>query len=193
MRKRHELSDPNSCMNKAGLDEWTFVLLGRDVAATAAVQAWVGARLRLGKNTLDDPQIKEAEEWIRIVTWEQTHSAEMIPCPASESKCDVIGGFPVVCELCLGCHKPLVVENAWMTDGCPCNTPLGVNLLNETRWRLLMQLQQQQSRECEILMAALLSIATRPDEYDVDDTDRARAMQKFATVALAKINKGKAA
>lgn len=37
MRKRDELTDPNSCMNKASDDEWTFVLLGRDAAAPGAV------------------------------------------------------------------------------------------------------------------------------------------------------------
>lgn len=64
---------------------------------------------------------------------------------------DTIGGFPVVSDTCAGCGKPLLLENAWMTDGCPCNTSLGVNSLNETRWRLLMELQQQQSRELEML------------------------------------------
>lgn len=62
---------------------------------------------------------------------------------------DIIGGFPYAEDNCRGCGKPLLLENAWMTDGCPCNTPLGVNSLNETRWRLLMQLQQKQSRELE--------------------------------------------
>ena len=65
----------------------------------------------------------------------------------NDTTSDVIGGFPVVQQNCLGCDKPLTVENAWMTDGCPCNSELGVNSLNETRWRLLMQLQQQQSKE----------------------------------------------
>jgi len=59
---------------------------------------------------------------------------------------DVIGGFPVASPFCLGCGKKLELENAWMTDGCPCNHVLGVNSMNETRWRLLMQLQQEQSR-----------------------------------------------
>lgn len=62
---------------------------------------------------------------------------------------DIIGGFPVAKPNCNGCGKPLLIENAWMTDGCPCNTPLGINSLNETRWRLLMQLQQQQARQLE--------------------------------------------
>lgn len=47
---------------------------------------------------------------------------------------------------CMGCGKPLLVENAWMDDGCPCNTPAGVNNLNLYRWRLLHELQQKQQR-----------------------------------------------
>ena len=62
-----------------------------------------------------------------------------------------IGGFPYVTPDCLGCGTPLKFANAWMTDGCPCNSPLGVNSMNETRWRLLMDLQQWQSRQLEKL------------------------------------------
>jgi len=71
MRKRDELTDPNSCMSRARDDEWTFVLLGRDEAATVAVRAWINERLRLGKNTEDDPQIIEAELWIERVVHER--------------------------------------------------------------------------------------------------------------------------
>lgn len=71
MRKRDELTSPNSCMSRAKDDEWTFVLLGRDKAATAAVRAWIEERIRLGKNTREDPQIIEAEQWIRTVLTEQ--------------------------------------------------------------------------------------------------------------------------
>lgn len=67
MRKRDELKSANSCLNKARDDEWLFVLLGRDVAATTAVRAWIDKRIALGKNKSDDPQILEAEEWIRHV------------------------------------------------------------------------------------------------------------------------------
>lgn len=28
---------------------------------------------------------------------------------------------------CNGCGAPLKPENAWMEDGCPCNSPRGVN------------------------------------------------------------------
>jgi len=74
-------------------------------------------------------------------------------------KADVIGGFDYVDPRCLHCGGPLELKNAWMTDGCPCNSPLGTNSMNETRWRLLMQLQQEQSREIEKLKESLF-IAT---------------------------------
>lgn len=71
MKKRDELSDPNSCMNRANDDEWTFVLLGRDIAAPRAVRAWIDERIRAGKNTASDQQIIEAEQWIITVLQEQ--------------------------------------------------------------------------------------------------------------------------
>jgi hypothetical protein len=67
MRKRDELTDPKSCMSKARDDEWTFVLLGRDAAAPVAVRAWIDQRILLGKNAPNDPQIAEAEAWIKNV------------------------------------------------------------------------------------------------------------------------------
>jgi hypothetical protein len=67
MRKRDELTNPASCMNRAKDDEWTFVLLGRDAAAPVAVRAWIDERIRLGKNTPGDAQIVEAMHWIKSV------------------------------------------------------------------------------------------------------------------------------
>jgi hypothetical protein len=60
-----------SCLNRADDNEMVFVLLGRDKAATKAVRAWIDERIRLGKNDPADPQIKDAEEWIKIVLSEQ--------------------------------------------------------------------------------------------------------------------------
>ncbi len=71
MRKHDELTDPGSCLNRARDDEWLFVLLGRDAAAGAAVNAWIDERIRLGKNTRTDPQIVEALAWVRTVEAEQ--------------------------------------------------------------------------------------------------------------------------
>jgi hypothetical protein len=38
---------------------------------------------------------------------------------------------------CQGCGKELIRENAWMEDGCPCNSPKGCNRGNQTisDWR----------------------------------------------------------
>jgi hypothetical protein len=71
MRKRDELTDPGSCMNRARDDEWTFVLLGRDLASPVAVRAWIEERIRLGKNSREDVQIVDAEAWIAAVLAEQ--------------------------------------------------------------------------------------------------------------------------
>jgi hypothetical protein len=75
MRKRDELADPRSCLNRAGPDEWLFVLLGRDPAAPAAVRAWIEARVRLGKNRPDDLQIIEARMWAESVERQQVAPA----------------------------------------------------------------------------------------------------------------------
>jgi hypothetical protein len=36
----------------------------------------------------------------------------------------VMAKFP---ERCNGCQEPLLLENLFVDDGCPCNTPRGVN------------------------------------------------------------------
>ena len=61
----------SGCMAKALDDEPTFVLLGRDLAAPAAIRAWIGVRLNTGKNSPDDAQIREAMELIRMMEDEQ--------------------------------------------------------------------------------------------------------------------------
>ena len=71
MRKREEINDPNSCLNKAKEDEMIFVLLGRDEGAVAAVLAWINMRIKLGKNNPRDAQIVEAEKWIETVLSER--------------------------------------------------------------------------------------------------------------------------
>lgn len=87
------------------------------------------------------------------------------------AKSDVIGGFPFVHPDCRGCGKPLTVENAWMADGCPCNSELGVNNFNETRWRMLMQLQQNQSRENEQLQSRLDTLAAENERLKDENSE----------------------
>ncbi len=60
MIKSEELQDPRSCLSRARNDEMIFVLLGRDIAAPAAIRAWVAERIRTGKNKWEDGQIVDA-------------------------------------------------------------------------------------------------------------------------------------
>lgn len=60
MRKKDELTRPDTCMAHAHPNEMVFVLLSRDPAAPAAIRAWASERIRLGKNEAADPQIVEA-------------------------------------------------------------------------------------------------------------------------------------
>lgn len=60
MIKSEEISNPNSCLNKAHPGERLFVLLARDPAAPIAIRAWIEARIVLKKNQYNDPQILEA-------------------------------------------------------------------------------------------------------------------------------------
>lgn len=76
MIKFLEQSDPNSCLNKARDDERLFVLLARDPAAPVAIQAWIAERIRLGKNTPDDPQIREAAECASLMLSAQKEGSD---------------------------------------------------------------------------------------------------------------------
>jgi hypothetical protein len=60
MKKRDELTDPNSCMSRAKYDEMTFVLLGRDMCAADTIRYWAAKRVLIGKNNRHDQQITEA-------------------------------------------------------------------------------------------------------------------------------------
>ena len=75
MRKFAELSSKESYMSKARPTEMTFVLLGRDAAAPVAIMRWVEERIRLGKNTVTDPQIVEA---IDCAAHMETERAEVV-------------------------------------------------------------------------------------------------------------------
>ena len=60
MIKLEELTDPNSCMNRAEPNEMTFVLLARDVCAPSTIRFWCSMRIASGKNVAGDTQILEA-------------------------------------------------------------------------------------------------------------------------------------
>jgi len=60
MRKRDELADPKSCLNKAKDDELIFVFLERDKALPNTLRAWVAERIKLGLNEPGDAQLTSA-------------------------------------------------------------------------------------------------------------------------------------
>lgn len=60
MRKIDEIERQDSCWNKAGMETTVFVLLDHDVAAPDTIRFWCAERVRKGKNTWHDEQIKEA-------------------------------------------------------------------------------------------------------------------------------------
>ena len=72
MLKQDELASPHSCLNRARPDEMLFVLLGRDPAAAVAVEAWIAARLLIGKNREGDPQIVEARQCLATLRAQAT-------------------------------------------------------------------------------------------------------------------------
>jgi phage terminase Nu1 subunit (DNA packaging protein) len=67
MIKYQEISDPNSCWNKARNGERVFVLLARDISTPKTIRDWAAERIRLGKNKPDDEQIKEALEQADLI------------------------------------------------------------------------------------------------------------------------------
>lgn len=64
VNKNQNIMDPNSCLNKADGFEPVFVLLGRDIAATSAVEAWIGARIIYGLDEPGSPKLMSALQWI---------------------------------------------------------------------------------------------------------------------------------
>ena len=75
MRKRDELSRPDSCMSRARQDEMVFVLLSRDAAAPETIRYWANQRVRLGKNKPDDAQIVEAMACAAVMELEKREAS----------------------------------------------------------------------------------------------------------------------
>jgi hypothetical protein len=67
MIKKLEMSDPESCFNRAHIDEPVFVLLGRDKSAAVAIRAWIFNRLATGKSIELSPEIVEARRFVEVM------------------------------------------------------------------------------------------------------------------------------
>jgi hypothetical protein len=59
MTKREELTDPTSCLSKAGEDEPIFVIRAKDPLAVATVMYW--ANVAMGVHEPD--KIEHAKQW----------------------------------------------------------------------------------------------------------------------------------
>jgi hypothetical protein len=70
--KRDEIENQSSCFSKARDNERLFVMLARDPAAPVAIRAWIAERIRLGKNTTSDDQIREAFECAALMELERS-------------------------------------------------------------------------------------------------------------------------
>jgi hypothetical protein len=72
MNKIDELTNPDSCLNRAGDNEMLFVLLARDAAAPYVIEEWCRIRITMGKNkSIGDPQILGALECARQMRQQQ--------------------------------------------------------------------------------------------------------------------------
>lgn len=67
MKKHLEISNPSSCLNRARAEELIFVIRAHDIASPHTVRRWARKRIKLGKNSWSDPQIREALEWADTV------------------------------------------------------------------------------------------------------------------------------
>ncbi len=71
MIKSEELSNPNSCLNKAKDDEILFVLLDRDLAFADTVRYWIEKRIQFGLNKREDLKMIEAANCVQKVLRKQ--------------------------------------------------------------------------------------------------------------------------
>lgn len=89
---------------------------------------------------------------------------------------------------CKGCGKELLAENCWMQDGCPCNTPRGVNDGNQqiSDWR--QEREQKASYEIEKLSTELAAARAERDEAVKD----AEALVNESAMRLKRAEKAEA-
>lgn len=76
MIKREELSNPNSCLNKAEDDEILFVFRDKDLTFADVVRYWIGKRIQYGLNKPGDAKLVEAEETAQRVQRKQQEKLE---------------------------------------------------------------------------------------------------------------------
>lgn len=78
MIKRDELSNPNSCLNKAYDDEPLFVLRAKDLCAVETILRWIELRKSCGKPTSDEKFIEARKLADMMTKWFVAHNNEQI-------------------------------------------------------------------------------------------------------------------
>lgn len=67
MKKRDELTNPNSCFNKAKDDDYIFVLIQKDITMADTIRQWVRLRVEAGKNQYIDAKVDEALKLANLI------------------------------------------------------------------------------------------------------------------------------
>ena len=62
MTRSENLSDPNSCFNKANNDEPIFVLRAKDLTSIQVIAYWIHLRIQSKMNTRLDTKMQNARE-----------------------------------------------------------------------------------------------------------------------------------
>jgi len=74
MKKKYEVSNPKSCPNTAGAEDFIFVLKQTDPATAATIRFWVRERIKRGHNEVGDAKTEAALFEAQIVELKQVGS-----------------------------------------------------------------------------------------------------------------------
>lgn len=123
-------NNPNRCRDGAVIRMLTL-LEKRDNETRKNINGIVSAVTDVGLRT-GRLEAKQAECWKELARlWEVVkfgNTPPPNPVPPSERWIEVNPPMPAdQPAVCKGCGQPLKAENAWMEDGCPCNSPKGCN------------------------------------------------------------------
>ena len=100
MKKQEELTNSQSCLNRAAADEWVFVLLERDCTSPAVIRFWCNKRVTAGKNQWSDAQIVEAmicADMMEAAQWKTTHTPQAF---IGDTMTSGLSATYLPCEIC---------------------------------------------------------------------------------------------
>lgn len=84
MKKRDEIEQPNSCLNKAAEDEPVFVLRAKDPIAPAAVEEWARQAQQTGRH--EPAKIEEARALAASMrAWRTEHVSANRPAAQADA------------------------------------------------------------------------------------------------------------